>query len=505
MKTLKKKSSALLFTSYAPLLADLKARVRTAQVKAALSVNRELILLYWHIGREILRAQKAEGWGTKVVQRLAKDLAEEFPEMGGFSARNLKYMLAFVETWAAIGIVQQPVALLGATTARGESVSQPVSKLASPIVPQPVTQLEDAPPEPLALLPWGTNLVLLHKLKDPAARLWYACKTLEQGWSRAVLTVQIETKLHERSGKAVTNFAQTLPPAQSDMAREVLKDPYTFDFLSLSEAAHERDLERGLVEHIRQFLLELGAGFAFVGQQVHLGVGDEDFYLDLLFYHLQLRCFVVVDLKMKPFEPEFAGKIHPMRYRTLHPFRVHLHALSHGVNTMRYTRYVLLRLRSQKSQRRSAIHRIHARSSPTPATTRGGRGAVHCVAASHRTHLLRGMSHTKRCNPPREVSKICMGQEIPQDAAPRLSHGVNFHLSAVDDQMRHPDVAPTIGLLLCKDTQNKLKIEYALRDVKKPIGVAQWQTRLVESLPKNLRGSLPTIAELEHELRKSKR
>jgi len=389
MKTLKKKSSALLFTSYAPLLADLKARVRTAQVKAALSVNRELILLYWHIGREILRAQKAEGWGTKVVQRLAKDLAEEFPEMGGFSARNLKYMLAFVETWAAIGIVQQPVALLGATTARGESVSQPVSKLASPIVPQPVTQLEDAPPEPLALLPWGTNLVLLHKLKDPAARLWYACKTLEHGWSRAVLTVQIETKLHERSGKAVTNFAQTLPPAQSDMAREVLKDPYTFDFLSLSEAAHERDLERGLVEHIRQFLLELGAGFAFVGQQVHLGVGDEDFYLDLLFYHLQLRCFVVVDLKMKPFEPEFAGKM-------------------------------------------------------------------------------------------------------------------NFYLSAVDDQMRHPDDAPTIGLLLCKDTQNKLKIEYALRDVKKPIGVAQWQTRLVESLPKNLRGSLPTIAELEHELGKSK-
>ena len=388
---MKAKASALIPASYAPLLADLKARVRAAQVKAALSVNRELILLYWHIGREILRAQKAEGWGTKVVERLAKDLAAEFPEMGGFSARNLDYMLAFAEAWAPIEVLQQPIAELGAVEATLAKpalkaiLQQPVAKLVS----QPVTQLEDAPPEPLALLPWGTNLVLLHKLKDPVVRLWYARKTLEHGWSRAVLTVQIETKLHERSGKAVTNFEQTLPPAQSDMAREVLKDPYTFDFLTLSEAAHERDLERGLVEHIRQFLLELGAGFAFVGQQVRLEVGGDDFSLDLLFYHLRLRCFVVVDLKMKPFEPEFAGKM-------------------------------------------------------------------------------------------------------------------NFYLSAVDDQMRHADDAPTIGLLLCKDTQNKLKIEYALRDVKKPIGVAQWQTRLVESLPKNLRGSLPTIAELEHELGKSK-
>ena len=378
--------------SYAPLLADLKARVRAAQVKASLSVNRELILLYWHIGREILRAQKAEGWGTKVVERLAKDLAAEFPEMGGFSAPNLHRMLGFYAAWEPLEIVQQPVAQL-----TGSILSQPVTKsrkaeaklVASPILSQPVIKL-DGPPEPLALLSWSTNLILLHKLKDPATRLWYARKTLENGWSRAVLTVQIESRLHERSGKAITNFALTLPPAQSDLAREALKDPYTFDFLSLGEAAHERDLERGLVEQVQALLLEMGEGFAFVGRQVALEVGDEDFYLDLLFYHLRLRCFVVVDLKMKPFEPEFAGKM-------------------------------------------------------------------------------------------------------------------NFYLSAVDDQMRHKDDAPTIGLLLCKDAKNKLKVEYALRDVKKPIGVAEWQTRLVEALPKKLQGSLPTIADIERELNKPRR
>ena len=258
------------------------------------------------------------------------------------------------------------------------------------IVAQPVRQFEDAPPEPLALLSWSKNILLLERFKDPAVRLWYARKTLENGWSRAVLTVQIESRLHERSGKAITNFEHTLPPAQSDMAREVLKDPYTFDFLTLGEAARERDLERGLVAHVQALLLEMGAGFAFVGRQVHLEVGDEDFYLDLLFYHLRLRCFVVVDLKMKPFEPEFAGKM-------------------------------------------------------------------------------------------------------------------NFYLSAVDDLMRHKVDAATIGLLLCKDAKNKVKVEYALRDVKKPIGVAEWQTRLVESLPKKLQGSLPTIADIERELNKPRR
>ncbi|WP_449069346.1 PDDEXK nuclease domain-containing protein [Prosthecobacter sp.] len=384
---MKAKPSSVIPSTYAPFLADLKARVRAAQVKASLSVNREVILLYWHIGRQILQAQEAEGWGTKVVERLAKDLAAEFPEMGGFSQLNLKRMLAFYVAWAAMEMVPPPVGQKSLPI-----VSQPVTQLgrrrqhlAESIVSQPVRQLEDGPPEPLDLLPWSTNLILLHKLKDSAARLWYARKTLEHGWSRTVLTVQIESRLRERSGKAITNFDRTLPPGMSDMAREALKDPYTFDFLTLGEAAHERDLERGLVEQVQKLLLEMGAGFAFVGRQTHLEVGNEDFYLDLLFYHLQLRCFVVVDLKMKPFEPEFAGKM-------------------------------------------------------------------------------------------------------------------NFYLSAVDAQMRHKDDAPTIGLLLCKDAKNHVKVDYALRDVKKPIGVAEWQTRLVESLPKKLRGSLPTIEDIEREL-----
>lgn len=392
MKPIKKVTSAHL-TAYAPLLADLKARVRASQVKAALSVNRELILLYWHIGREILRAQRAEGWGAKVVERLAKDLAAEFPEMGGFSFTNLMRMRTFAEAHGALEIFPQPVGRLEVAASGGEIFPQAVGKLASPnieqaagaIVPQAVTLFEDGPPEPLGQLSWSSNIIIIEKVKDPAARLWYARKAVEHGWSRAVLTVQIESRLHERSGKAITNFERTLPPAQSDMAREVLKDPYMFDFLTLGEDAHERDLERGLVEHVQKLLLEMGAGFAFVGRQVPLEVGDEDFYLDLLFYHLRLRCFVVVDLKMKPFEPEFAGKM-------------------------------------------------------------------------------------------------------------------NFYLSAVDDQMRHEHDAPTIGLLLCKDAKNKLKVEYALRDVKKPIGVAEWQTRLVESLPKNLRGALPSIADIEREL-----
>ena len=213
---MKVKPSALLPSGYAPLLADLKARVRAAQVKAAVSVNRELILLYWHIGREILRAQKAEGWGTKVVERLAKDLAAEFPEMGGFSTQNLKRMRAFYAAWAPIEILPQAAGELSAPI-----VSQAVRQLpkrgekraGEPIVSQPVRQL-DEPPEPLTFLTWSANLILIEQLKDPATRLWYARKTLEHGWSRAVLTVQIESRLHERSGKAITNFEHTLPPAQ---------------------------------------------------------------------------------------------------------------------------------------------------------------------------------------------------------------------------------------------------------------------------------------------------
>ena len=228
---------------YAALLDELKARIRAAQVKAALSVNRELILLYWDIGKSIVERQRKEGWGRSVVERLARDLQAEFPGISGFSPQNMWYMRAFYLAW----------------TVEVANLQQPVGELDGENLPQAVGEI-----------PWGHNLQLLSKLNDPSKRFWYAQKTIEHGWSRAVLVHQIESSLYERQGKAVTNFDRALPPPQSDLARQALKDPYVFDFLTLTEDAAKRELERGLLAHIRKFLLELGTGFAFVGQQHHL-------------------------------------------------------------------------------------------------------------------------------------------------------------------------------------------------------------------------------------------
>jgi predicted nuclease of restriction endonuclease-like (RecB) superfamily len=236
-------------------------------------------------------------------------------------------------------------------------------------------------PQAVAEIPWGHNVVLMEKLRDLAERLWYAQQTIVYGWSRAILVHHIESNLYRRQGKAVTNFRATLPPPQSDLARQIVKDPYNFDFLALGPEARERDLEEGLLTHIRRFLLELGSGFAFVGQQMHLEVDGEDFYIDLLFYHLKLRCYIVIDLKMEGFKPEFAGKM-------------------------------------------------------------------------------------------------------------------NFYLSAVDDLLRHTEDKPSLGLILCK-TRSKMIVEYALRDVAKPVGVARYVTKLVQSLPAALKGSLPSVGTLE--------
>jgi len=283
--------------------------------------------------------------GAKVVDRLSIDLRAEFPEMGGFSRSNLLYMRAFAEAYRDEQIVQQLV----------------------------------------GQIPWGHNVVLLTRIKNPADREWYARKTIEHGWSRAVLTLQIESRAHARTGRAITNFDRTLPPEQSDLAREVLKDPYTFDFLTLADDAIERDLEQQLLTHIEKFLLELGVGFAFVGRQVRLDVDGDEFVIDLLFYHLKLRCYFVIDLKMKRFRPEDAGQM-------------------------------------------------------------------------------------------------------------------SFYLTVVDEQLRHPDDQPSIGLLLCKDSKNRVTVEYALRNIKQPIGVAEWTTQLVNSLPQELERSLPSVAELERQL-----
>jgi len=276
-------------------------------VKAALSVNRELIALYWHIGRSIVERQRAEGWGKGIVERLSADLHREFPGVAGFSAQNIWKMRAFYLAWT--DQVRDLSQVVRETEAEA-NLSQPVRERLDKKLQQAVGELDGRTlPQAVAEIPWGHNTELLFKLKDPQQRLWYACQAIEHGWSRAVLTHWIESDLYARQGKAVTNFPATLPPAQSDLATEVIKDPYSFDFLTLGPDAAERQLERALLDHIRTFLLELGAGFAFVGQQMHLEVGGEDFYLDLLFYHLRLRCFVVIDLKAGPFKPEYAGKM----------------------------------------------------------------------------------------------------------------------------------------------------------------------------------------------------
>ncbi|MFE0758848.1 YhcG family protein [Inquilinus sp. NPDC058860] len=325
--------------SYGALLRELKDRIRSARLRTAMAVNQGMVLLYWSIGREILERQTAEGWGARVIDRLSVDLRQDFPEMTGLSARNLKYMRAFAEAYPDEPIVQRVI----------------------------------------AQLPWGHNLTLLEALKDPAERLWYAGQAIEHGWSRPVLVHQIESGLIHRQGKAITNFDRTLPAPQSDLAKQLIKDPYTFDFLGLSADITERELERGLLEHIRAMFLELGKGFAFVGNQYHLQVGGQDFYIDLLFYHLTLRCFVVVELKVEDFKPEFAGKM-------------------------------------------------------------------------------------------------------------------NFYLSAVDDLLRHPSDAPSIGMILCKG-KNAIIVEYALRDASKPMGVAEYRV----SLPPQLEAALPTPQDIERE------
>jgi predicted nuclease of restriction endonuclease-like (RecB) superfamily len=337
------KTEPFLTKEYKGLLKEIKEKVLSSQLKAAVAVNSELIKLYWEIGNTVIQKQKTEGWGKKTIERLAKDLMSTFPDMKGFSFRNIKYMVQFAKEYPDLPIGQQPV----------------------------------------AQIPWGHNILLLDKVKDLDSRIWYIQQTIENGWSRSVLLHWVDSGLHNRQAKAVTNFQKTLPSTHSDLAHETLKDPYNFDFLTLREKFDEKELEDGLLNHIQKFLLELGAGFSFVGRQIHLEVGNQDFFVDLLFYHLKLRSFVVVELKATEFKPEHAGKM-------------------------------------------------------------------------------------------------------------------NFYLTAVDKTMKHKDDNPTIGLLLCK-TKNKVVAEYALQDINKPLGVAEYETQIIESLPEDLKGSLPTIEEIEQE------
>ena len=257
------------YRGYDQFVAELKERIQRARVKAISLVNAELLSLYWGIGRDILDRQAKEGWGTDVVNRLARDLKSALPGQTGYSPRNLKYMRSFAGLWSMEEVVQAP----------------------------------------LAQLSWYHQVALLEKLPSTEVRRWYARKAVEYGWSRNVLVHQIESNLIERQGRASTNFELTLPAPQSDLAKDLFKDPYNLEFLTLREAAHERELEQALIDDLRKFLLELGAGFAFLDRQSHLEIGGADYYTDLLFYHVKLHCYVVIDLKVTEFRPEFAGKM----------------------------------------------------------------------------------------------------------------------------------------------------------------------------------------------------
>ncbi len=344
--------SKLVTTEYKQWLGDLKNRLRQVQLKAAVQVNTALLEFYWELGAEIVEKQKQAAWGSGFLEQLSHDLMNEFPDMKGFSYRNLRYIRGWVLFFMA-----------------------PEQKLATGCC-----QIAEANSQ-IFQIPWGHNLVLVSKCKDTHEALFYVRKTVEHNWSRNVLQHQIESGLFHREGKAITNFTAALPKPQSDLANQMLKDPYTFDFLTLTADHNERDLELGLIDHITKFLLELGAGFAYIGRQKQLQVGERDFFIDLLFYHTRLHCYVVIELKTGEFEPEYAGKL-------------------------------------------------------------------------------------------------------------------NFYIKAVDEQIRTDRDEQTIGILLCK-SKDKVVVEYALSDIHKPIGVSEYE--LVQSLPEDLKSSLPSIEQFESE------
>lgn len=334
-------------TEYKNWLVELKNKIRSTQIKAAIAVNSTLILFYWELGKMI--SEKQTAWGSKFLETLSKDLQDEFSEMKGFSVSNLKFCKLFYNYFSIRSQVENEMA---------ENL--------------------------IVKLPWGHIKIIITKIKSHTEAEFYTKQTIENNWSRDILDLQIKSNLYQRQGKSITNFKNTLPEPFSDLAIQTLKDPYVFDFLALDVKYRERDVENQLVQHITKFLLELGKGFAFIGQQYHLAIADNDYYIDLLFYHTRLKCYIVVELKNTKFIPEFAGKL-------------------------------------------------------------------------------------------------------------------NFYLSAVDSLIKQNDDNPTIGILLCKD-KNNLEAEFALRDINKPIGISEWS--LTENLPDNLKSSLPTIEEIEQELKK---
>lgn len=349
-------SSSVSIETYAGFLAEVKQQIKSSQAKAALAVNASLISMYWNIGAKIAENQALFEGRNSYIDQLAKDIQSEFPSISGFSKRNLFNIRKFYAFYSSDS-VQQAVAL-----------NENLSAIRNLVVQ----------------IPWGHHILILTKIKEIEAALFYIRQTIENGWSRAVLTLHIEQNLFARQGKAISNFSQTLPEQQANIAQQILKDPYNFDFLTLEQNVQELEIEKRLTEQITKFLLELGKGFAFIGRQYEITVGKKNYFIDLLFYHIRLRCFVVIELKAVEFEPEFAGKL-------------------------------------------------------------------------------------------------------------------NFYLSAADDLLKTADDQPTIGILLCKN-KDKIEVEYALRDINKPIGVSEFT--FTEKLPEELKTEIPTVEEFETELNK---
>lgn len=366
---------------YKDLLGDIKTRVRQGQQRANLSANAEMLASYWDIGKMIHQRQQMEGWGKAVIPRLAKDLKNELAEVKGFSERNIQFMIQFHLEYTTLN----PITKLSVSQLGSQSFSPlATEKTKEEVSHSSIEKLQDINVFSNLVLSigWAHHIILIQKIKDLSTRYWYMQQIISNGWTRDSLVDMIKSRLHERQGKAVNNFENTLPPLQSELAKQMLKDPYIFDFTTLSTQYTEHELELELVKHVEKFLVELGAGFAFVGRQYHLEISDKDFYIDLLFYHLRMRCFVVIELKNGDFIPEYAGKM-------------------------------------------------------------------------------------------------------------------NFYCSAVDDILKHSTDQPTIGLILCKG-KDKLFAEYALKDINKPIGISEYE--LLRTLPDNLKGSLPSIEEIEAEL-----
>jgi predicted nuclease of restriction endonuclease-like (RecB) superfamily len=277
---------------YSALLSDIKARLRQAQIKAIFSANAEMLAMYWDVGKMIHQRQQEQGWGAKIIPQLSNGLKNEISEIKGFSVRNIQFMVQFYNQYPNLEILQPVAAKLDESA---------ITKL-------PVSQLEIGH-LPVVQIGWTHNVILMQKIKDMKVRQWYMYQIIENGWSKDVLAFQIDSKLYERSGKAISNFKNTLPEPLSDLAQQTLKDPYIFDFMTLAEGYKERDIEKQLVKHVTKFLLELGKGFAFVGQQYHVEIAENDYYIDLLFYHIRLKCYVVIELKNTKFIPEYAGKL----------------------------------------------------------------------------------------------------------------------------------------------------------------------------------------------------